>query len=765
MKITVRIVVPIIFFAMAISARGQDISRQEADSLLRSLSMTGADTTHINSLLKLALFEIHKPGEFKIDLDSAAEFINQAKQINTKLGSVEMYGYITLIESHFEREKGQHEQAKASVEKAIQILLTGSNKLQLGSAYMELSDYYDYQDREQLPRKIQLVEQAVNNFQLSGDIERTAFSLRMLGEYYVHAADFGKSDKYDEVLDTALQKLNLSLALYQSIHYLKLQGVYVMLGEVYSYLANYGQALNNKLMALKAAENVHDTSMQLCQINNQIGITFGQLGEYEKSVEYFKNALQTAEKYKDSATIYLLATNISDLYIRLNRPADARSVLENVSKNYAQPMGDIQIRARTAAAYLMVYILLKQYQLANPYCDQLISIANNDKISPIDLNDIYVKIIRYYLYTNQYSSALIYLNKNSALTYKSGDPVRMANNHYWWFSLDTARHQFDAAISHLLIYHKIRDSMYNATKSRQALQFQVQFETGKKESQIRSLNERSKLEQANLKQANMVKNVTIGGILLALVIAGLFYRLYRQKRKANLAITQKNVLLEQFLIEKEWLLREVHHRIKNNLHTVICLLESQAHYLENDALKAIESSQHRMYAMSLIHQKIYQSDDIEAIDMETYLPEFVEYLRDSFGRPGHIRFQLATDPLRLGLSQAIPVALIINEAVTNAIKYAFPEGRQGMISIELHETGERVELSVTDNGVGIDPSLEAAELNSLGIKLMKGLSREIKGEISFRTDKGTQIIVIFDMNPLNKSRAQVIRSREKEVFI
>src|SRR5882762_9366625 len=139
----------IIFLFMAVSVRGQDISRYEADSLLRSLSKAGADTTHIHSLLTLALFEIHKPGEFKTDLDSAAEFINQAKQINTKLRSVEAYGYITLIESHFEREKGQHEQAKASVEKAIQILLASSNKLQLGSAYMELSDYYDYQDREQ----------------------------------------------------------------------------------------------------------------------------------------------------------------------------------------------------------------------------------------------------------------------------------------------------------------------------------------------------------------------------------------------------------------------------------------------------------------------------------------------------------------------------------------------------------------------------------------------------------------------------------------
>src|SRR5882724_10471200 len=128
-----RSIVLILFSFLTIVVMGQDISRHEADSLIRSLKKAGADTAHINSLLKLALFEIHKPGEYKIDLDSAAEFINQAKQINKNGRSVGADGYITLIEGHFQREKGQHEQAKASVEKAVRILNTSSDKLQLGN--------------------------------------------------------------------------------------------------------------------------------------------------------------------------------------------------------------------------------------------------------------------------------------------------------------------------------------------------------------------------------------------------------------------------------------------------------------------------------------------------------------------------------------------------------------------------------------------------------------------------------------------------------
>src|SRR5258708_6671968 len=537
-----RFIASIIFYFLTIFTQGQDISRHEADSLLRLLSKGGGETDHINSILKLALFEIHKPGEFKIDLDSAALFINQAKQINNEIKSVEASGYITLIESQFEREKGQQKEAKASVEKAIQILSNGTDKLQFGQAYMELSDYYDYQDPDQLLKKIQLVEQAVNNFKLSGNIERMAFGLRMLGEYYWNASTSEKPDNYYNALATALEKCKLSLALYQSIHYTKLQGVYVMLGAVYFSQTDYGQSLNYELMALKTTEDVHDTTMQLCQINNHIGITLVQLGEYEK-----------------------------------------------------------------AANYLTVYITLKQYHLAKPYCDQLLSMSNNNKIDQLALNYIYVMLIKYYCSSNQYSSALIYLNKNDSLALKSGDPVRIANNNHLWFELDTARHHYESAISHLVTFNKIKDSMFTATKSQKTKQLYGQFEKEKKENQIRLLNERSKLEQANLKQANLVKNVTIGGIILVLIIAGLLYRQYRQKQKANLAVNQKNELLQHLLTEKEWLLKEVHHRVKNNLHTVICLLESQAYYLENDALKAIENSQHRIYAMSLIHQKIYQS--------------------------------------------------------------------------------------------------------------------------------------------------------------
>ena len=141
------------------------------------------------------------------------------------------------------------------------------------------------------------------------------------------------------------------------------------------------------------------------------------------------------------------------------------------------------------------------------------------------------------------------------------------------------------------------------------------------------LTQQNSLQQANLQQANLIKNVTIAGISLAFIIIGLLYRLYRQKQKSNKVITQKNGQLQHFLTEKEWLLKEIHHRVKNNLQIVMSLLNSQSAYIDNEpALTAIHDSQHRVHAMSLIHQKLYNTENVSSIDISFYIRELVSYL-------------------------------------------------------------------------------------------------------------------------------------------
>jgi two-component sensor histidine kinase len=152
--------------------------------------------------------------------------------------------------------------------------------------------------------------------------------------------------------------------------------------------------------------------------------------------------------------------------------------------------------------------------------------------------------------------------------------------------------------------------------------------------------------------------------------------------------------------------------------------------------------------MSLIHQKLYQSENMSAINMADYINELVDYLRDSFTINKRIRFNLQIQRIDLDLSHCIPLGLILNEAITNSIKYAFPDYREGLIFISLKKSPAcQVLLTIDDNGVGLPEGFIAAKQDSMGMNLMRGLCAEIGAEFSMHSQKGTQIAVSFLYDP------------------
>jgi len=311
--------------------------------------------------------------------------------------------------------------------------------------------------------------------------------------------------------------------------------------------------------------------------------------------------------------------------------------------------------------------------------------------------------------------------------------------------IDSVFHDAPAAVQHYKRYTALLDSNFRVSKIRQAEELQVKYQTEEKENQIAFLNQQSKLEQADLKQATLTKNMTIAGIIAVLIIAGLLYRQNRLKQKNNNVISHKNKQLQHLLSDKEWLLKEIHHRVKNNLQTVMSLLNSQSAYIDNEsALTAIHDSQHRVHAMSLIHQKLYNSENLSSIDMSFYIRELVSYLADSFNTGQRIRFEFAIESLEMDVSQAVPLGLILNEAITNAIKYAFPDSRSGIISISLSHTADHhYLLIISDNGVGMPSHFNNKKTGSLGMSLMEGLSEDLDGSFSIQNNNGTTIKISF----------------------
>lgn len=175
------------------------------------------------------------------------------------------------------------------------------------------------------------------------------------------------------------------------------------------------------------------------------------------------------------------------------------------------------------------------------------------------------------------------------------------------------------------------------------------------------------------------------------------------------------------------------------------LLNSQSAYINNElALTAIHDSQHRVQAMSLIHQKLYSSDNVSSINISLYVRELVSYLADSFITGQRVRFEFDVEPLELDVSQAVPLGLILNEAITNAIKYAFPDERNGIITISLSIDADQVcKLTISDNGIGLPVQFNSKRPGSLGMSLMNGLSEDLGGTFCSESVNGTTITITF----------------------
>jgi two-component sensor histidine kinase len=333
--------------------------------------------------------------------------------------------------------------------------------------------------------------------------------------------------------------------------------------------------------------------------------------------------------------------------------------------------------------------------------------------------------------------------------------------HQWLFKTDSALGNYVAAIQHLNESNRLSDSIFNIARNKRIDELQVAYHAEQKDKSIRLLGEQEKLARVQLQNTRNTRNWIIAGASMLFIIAGLLYRQAVVRKKNNQIVSGKNKQLQHLLTEKEWLLKEVHHRVKNNLHTVIGLLESQAAYLQDDALKANEMSKHRIYAMSLIHQQLYKTEDIKTIDMTVFLPELLDYLSESFGTETKIRFTREIEPIKLGVSQAIPVALIVNEAVTNAIKYAFTQGNPGIISVGMHRLGNKIKLVIEDNGVGIDLSKIRTGTTSMGLNLMHGLAGEMDGEIHVTNENGTKIVICFSPDVLSEEKINLMDALEQ----
>lgn len=725
----------------------------------RSIAVIKADLKKVNDnagqaklLLELALAYVKKPGEEKSDLDSALLLVKQAETVNSKLlRKKDIAAKIYFTYSQVYREKGEEAIGITFINRSLNLYKTRSLFAETAEAYVETANYIKITTFDDINKKKPLYDTALSFFRKAGNRQRQADVLKDLGDFNQLLRNNG----------LAVNQLKEALSIYLSINYKPLQGIYDLLGIVATGMGDYPGAVNYGLLAVKTAEEQNDTSMQLCTIYSRLAVAYNNWSKVREGDKYQKMALEVALKYHDNDAIQITLLNLCYSLVRQHQYQASLKLLHATEK-------DIKLYTTADsmflfAAYFFTFNEAKNYTEAEKY-NRIIK----DAIKRLDRNEailasLYGTLINYSINTHQYISAKNYAEDFEAYATRSNSKRLVAVSAFLNSRTDSARGNYKQALHIYQLYKRISDSMNDETRAFQVAQMQVAFQTEKKDDSLRLsqkdiqlLQKQNQLQQSDLTQVSFTRNIIIGAALLTVILLFSGY-LFKQKSNRKLQVQQKeinlkNEILEQtvseknnLLEEKEWLVKEIHHRVKNNLQIVISLLSTQSKYLDNEeAIAAISESRHRMQAMSLIHQKLYQSENTTSVNMQSYITELADYLKTSFNSGKEINFLVNVEAIELDLAQAIPLGLILNEIITNAIKYAFAEREAGSIGLKMLKTdAQNIMLEVRDNGIGLPDNFDWRNSASMGIRLVKGLAKQINATLNIKNEQGVCVQIGF----------------------
>ncbi|SHH81813.1 sensor histidine kinase [Flavobacterium defluvii] len=726
---------------------GKDlIEKGDINSVKKLLPKTKGEDK-VKLLLQLGNFYLFKPGTKPQDLQNAKTYIDEAvivsKQLKIKKWQQQS---LLLLGKYYFQANNQPEGKKIFLQ-----VIADCRKQNDKKALAEALDAYGTLLFNLDPEKEKILQKVVSIYDSLKLEEKRIENYMKITTIYFWGGKVNEAKRrlYQNLID--LRKIGFS---HQQFAETTL--VYIELAQ-----SNIPTALYYALKSVKRMEAEKDYTFGDI-FYMRLGDVYNNYGHHEEALELYKKSIEIGQHTFDTGTWYKSFFSAVAAISLKGKTKEALEYIDLMTSKY--PPKSIFDKMSLAFVKANCYDELKNFAQAEKYFKES---AYYSKMidSPETFREIthqYTVIALFYIRTKKPKEAKFYADKVFSLLESNKGRYNSPALLLLYYKTDSINGNYKASLEHYKNYKKLTDSIHGVDKNKQIEELKINYETANKEQKIKLLNDQSELQESELQKSKLLNSVSIWSLILLLVIIALLYNRYRLKQRNHAKleikekeINQKNINLKHLLDEKEWLLKEIHHRVKNNLQTVISLLNSQSAYLENDmALSAIKNSQHRIHSMSLIHQKLYNSENISTINMPNYIKELVEYLRESFSLGQRIRFEVKIDPLELDVAHAVPLGLILNEAITNSIKYAFPEDKTGMIYVTLETKGEnQYLLTIADNGIGFDANLSDKKANSFGMSLIKGLTDDLEGKLTMENNNGTILKIEFSQEfPLNQKR-------------
>lgn len=533
--------------------------------------------------------------------------------------------------------------------------------------------------------------------------------LGMLSPSYMKLRNYNKAFEMQEILE----RLKPRIPADQRANYVTNKSyIYLQLG----LYAESTRELRREFY-LKTDAQRKDTNI-IGNFYNDMGVHFNRANNLDSAVFYFNKAKQYVDakgKYDRDKTYYdffsgLIDGNIASALAKRKKYKEAIPPLKK-DIYYSLKAKNLLSASNSYNLIAECYLELKEYNLARKYIDSCKPlIAEIDELSPT-LSNMLVEA-KYYKYTGNLNKAAEYYDK----------------------------------------YIHYKDSITKTDNESKLINQQVSFELYQKES---LLTEKEKIIQKNKLLSEHQKTqrsyLLLGIVVLVFVILLLVINTQMNKRRQaelfikNKHIVQQKTAIENALKEKEFLIKEIHHRVKNNLQIISSMLNLQAETIDNAAAKEVlQESRLRINSMALIHQLLYSKNNMLNVSISDYLSTLLSQIEKSYsGASSNVVTDLNCDNINIDLDTAIPLGLIVNELVTNSYKHAFKKTDSGTIKITFskNEADNTYTLGVRDNGKGFDAS--KSKTHSLGMELIQMLAEQLNSKMEFTNNNGTLATITF----------------------
>lgn len=606
-----------------------------------------------------------------------------------------------------------------------QLAIEKNDKPALGYAIINSAGIYNHKHQYQQAREICLRGLALQ------PLTRDSFEIIMtLGQSYdqdnIIKTDslFREAEKLANVLNDTIVFAGL---------YMGLSNISFSQGKFYESLEYYLSNLNY----CKSPQDDYRKSGILVSLSR----IFLELENLSLAEQYLRRGLDIIEKnnyktrYDRASVIYAnLLLQKNELDAALTEVTTTRNWLLNNNR-----FGYRSLNANTHASILMTQ---EKWEEAETYINQAFNdweaMNSTDFISYIPL---LINRCSLYFHQKKYDQVLETVDEINQLTNEFRSPVLKKKTLDFARKVYDQKNQIDKAYLALQEIKIIEDELFRKEQLFSTKYLEAQYNRQQQQTAIALLDAKNEIQGNQLAQQRNL--LIISGLALGLIslLSFFLYRLYK-------TVNDQKILLAKSVKEKDILLREIHHRVKNNLQLVSSLLGLQSDYVEDpQALEALNSGKSRVKSMALIHQDLYKKENLTGLNTKNYLQKLGTELMSTFEVNSEaIELRLEVDDLNLDVDTLIPLGLIVNELITNSLKYAFPNNQKGFIHVKLFEENQQLNLTVSDNGIGIIETEKSD--SSFGFQLIETLLEQLEGEMEHQQKEGTHLS--FKMNYYKK---------------